>query len=180
MCRRFAVAVLLLLAAVSRAFAQLPPDYLGRTGGVTQEVCVTPAVTAGAYSAGNVVGGLITLPAAFLIANSGVLQSIRLTVKSVQAAEFDVTFFSAQPSAASTFNDHAAPAIAAADVPLAQPPVKLITSFSGLVATVYGADNIGRGFKEIGPSLYAIITTPGTPTFTSTTDLQLCVGLSQD
>ena len=87
----------LLLSTAAQA-QQLPPNYIGRAGGVTTEVCVTPAVTAAAYSAGNVVGGLITLPAAFLSANAGVLQSIRLTSKSTQTAEFDVTFFSSLPS----------------------------------------------------------------------------------
>jgi hypothetical protein len=78
------IAALLLSTA---AQAQQPPNYMGRVGGVTKEVCAVPTITASsAYSAGNSVGGLITLPGAFLSANSGVLQSVRLTSTSAQAA----------------------------------------------------------------------------------------------
>src|ERR1019366_3244288 len=139
-----------------------------------KEVCVTPTVTASsAYTAGNVVGGLITLPGAFLSTNSGILQSVRLTSKSVQTVEFDVTFFSAIPATA--FADNAAPSIAAADVALVQPPIKLTGASTGLgTGTTYGLDNIGRPINEIGSSAYALITTTGTPTFASTSDVQLC------
>jgi hypothetical protein len=178
--KKYVLAVPMFLAAtIAPVFGQAPPNYIGRVGGVTKEVCTVPTVTAGAYVAGNVVGGLITLSGAFGMANSGVLQSVRLTSRSTQTAEFDVTLFSAQPS--STFADHAAPSIVAADTLLVQPPVKLTNNSSLLgTATVYGADNIARGIKATGSSLYAIVTTPGTPTFTSTADLQLCVGISQD
>jgi hypothetical protein len=177
-------ALLISMAAIAIGSApaqsqQLPPNYIDRVGGVTNEVCVTPTVTAGLYDAGNSVGGLITLPGAFLSANTGMLQSIRLTFKSVQTAEFDVTFFSALPATA--FADHAAPAIAAADATRVQPTIKLINNFSGLgTHTVYGSDSINRRVEEVGSSLYAVITTPGTPTFASTSDVQLCASISQD
>jgi hypothetical protein len=167
--------------ASAQQLPQMPPDYMGRYGGVTQEVCTVLNVTpSSAYSAGNVVGGLIPLANVFLPSNSAVLQSIRLTSKSVQTAEFDVTLFSAQP-VASTWTDKAAPAIAAGDVPLAQPPIKLTNNFSGLgTHTVYGADNINRGVKQNAPSVYAVITTPGAPTFASASDLQLCTAWRLD
>jgi hypothetical protein len=171
-----------LIAGAAQA-QQPPPNYMGRVGGVTKEVCVTPVVTSGsAYSAGNVVGGLITFANAMLSANSGSLQSIRMTTKSVQSAEFDISFLSALPSAPSTeFPDKAAPAIAAADVGLVLPPIKLTTNFSGLgTHTVYGADAIARAVNNAGSSAYAVITTPGTPTFTSASDLQLCATWYQD
>jgi hypothetical protein len=176
--QKYLVGCIALLLSTT-AQAQLPPNYLGRVGGVVNETCVTPTVTAGAYVAGNSVGGLITLPSAFLSANTGILRSIRLTSKSVQTAEFDVTLFSSQPVTA--FADHAAPAIAAADVARVQPPIKLTNNYSGLgTHTVYGADNIQRGMEEVGSSLYAVITTPGTSTFASTSDVQLCASISMD
>lgn len=172
--------LLALMASANAQTLQLPPEYIGRTGGVTTEVCVTTTVTASsAYVTGNVVGGLITLPNAFLIANAGILQSVRVTSKSTQTAEFDVTFFSSIPS--TTFTDKTAPAIAAADVALVQPAIKLTNNYSGLgTHTVYGADNINRGVKQVGSSAYAVITVVGTPTFTSTSDVQLCASWRQD
>lgn len=149
------------------------------------EVCVTPTVTAGsAYTTGNVVGGLIALPNMVRPnPGSGVLQAVRLTSKSNQSAsEFDVTFFSSQPTA-STWTDKAAPAIAAGDVPLVQPPVKLPTTnaFIGLgTHTVYGVGGILRPIKLAQKTLYAVITVVGTPTFPTTSDLQLCASVQQD
>jgi hypothetical protein len=171
-------AIALLLSTAAQA--QQPPNYMGRVGGVTNEVCVTPAITASsAYTTGDVVGGLITLPSAFLSTNSGILQAVRLTSKSVQTAEFDVTFFSAVP--ATTFTDKTAPSIVAADVLLTQPPIKLTNNFSGLgTHTVYGADGISRPINEVGASAYAVITTAGTPTFASASDLQLCASILDD
>jgi hypothetical protein len=174
------VAITALLASTAASAQQLPPNYLGRVGGVTTEVCAVPVITpSSAYTAGNSVGGLITLPAAFLSTNSGILQAVRLTSKSAQTVEFDIVFFSALPS--TTFTDKTAPAIGAADVLLTQPPITLTNNYSGLGAdTIYGADAIGRPVNEIGTSAYALITTPGTPTFASASDLQLCASWLQD
>ena len=183
MTRARTIAACVVLLATTSVHAQQPPNYMGRVGGVTREVCVTPTVSTGAYTAGNVVGGLITLPSAFLSTNSGILQAVRLTFKSAQTAEFDVTFFSALPTGvpATEFGDKAAPAIVAADVLLAQPPIKLTNNYSGLgTHTVYGADAISRPVNEVGASAYAVITTPGTPTFASASDLQLCAAWLED
>ena len=104
---------------------------------------------------------------------------MRLTSKSAQTAEFDVTFFSAQP--ATVFTDKAAPSIAAADVALVQPPIKLTGASTGLgTGTTYGLDNIGRPINEVGSSAYALITTTGTPTLASASDLQLCAAWLED
>jgi hypothetical protein len=89
-----AVACIVLLASTAASAQQLPPEYLGRVGGVDNEVCVSPTITSGsAYAASNSIGGLIVLPNSFLTANAGVLQSVQLTIKSTQTAEFDIVFF---------------------------------------------------------------------------------------
>ena len=174
------LACLALLLSTAAAQAQMPANYMGRVGGVTKEVCVAPTVTASsAYTAGNVVGGLITFPSALLSPNSGILHSVRLTSKSVQTAEFDVSFFSSAPS--TTFTDKTAPSIAAADVGLVQMVVKLTNYYSGLgTHTVYSAEGISRAINEVGTSTYAVIVTTGTPTFASASDLQLCATWLQD
>jgi hypothetical protein len=163
------------------AFAQqLPSNYMGRFSFVSQENCVIPTVTAGsAYGAGNVVGGLLTFPSAVLSAQTANLQSVRLSMKSVQTAEFDVTFLSGLP--VTTFTDKTAPALAVGDFAIVQPTIKLTIPFSGLgTHTVYGADNINRGIKAAQSSFYAVITTPGTPTFVSASDIQLCASWRLD
>jgi hypothetical protein len=174
-------------AAPTYTTAQTNPlscDTAGNTrvtvAGKTTEVCVTPTVTASAYTTGNVVGGKITLANAFGSLGTGILQSVRLTFKSVQTAEFDAYEFSANPTG-STWTDKAAPAIVAADALLAKPPIKLFNQASGLgTHTVYGADAIARAVSEGGTSDYFIITTIGTPTPASTTDMQFCASYLQD
>jgi hypothetical protein len=171
--------IALLFATAAAQAQQLPPNYLGRVGGADNEACASPAVSAATYSAGNSVGGLIALPNAFSSANSGVLQSVRLTIKSTQTAEFDIVFFSAQPS--TVFADKTTPALVASDAFLAQPPIKLTNNFSALgTDTVYGLDNIGRGIKEVGSTAYAVVISVGAPTFASASDIQFCASWSDD
>lgn len=152
------------------------------TGGrATIEVCVTPAITSGsAYSAGNEVGGLLAFNSAVNGLLTGELRSVRLDSLSTQTAEFDLTFFSSQPTA-STWTDKATPNIQAADKGFVQPPIKLTNNFSALgTHTVYGADNIGRAVQLATATYYAVITTPGTPTFLSSSDLKLCATILKD
>lgn len=182
-----ALAAIGLLYLAPQASAQDFPQRVN--AGSANEVCTPLVVTASsAYTANNEVGGLVTFPSLLRLPVttpsaaplSGVLQSVRLTSKSVQTAEFDVTFFSGNPTA-STWTDKSAPAITGADILLVEPPIKLTNNFSGLgTHTVYGADGIARSIKWTSTTGYAIVTTPGTPTFTATSDLQLCAAVLQD
>ena len=177
---KFYLAALLALFATAAQAQQLPPNYIGRSGAIGTEVCITPVVTAGAYVAGQVVGGVIAFPNALLSSGTGRLQSVRLNFKSVQTLEFDVTIFTGQPTGA--FTDHVAPAITASDALLAGPVIKLTKNYSGLgTHTVYGTDNITRGVRSLaGTTVYAVVTSVGTPTLASTSDMQLCIAWSQD
>lgn len=156
-------------------------------GGFTHEVCVSsgsvnwPAVTASsAYSANNEVGGLITFPAAWLNAQSGIIQSIRLNFADAQTAGFKAYQFASNPSA-TTWTDKTGPSINAADVNKVRPPISLTSNDSGLgTHTVYGADAIARAHSSPTTTDYWLLVTTGTPTFGSTTDAQLCVTYMQD
>jgi hypothetical protein len=181
------------IALVSIA-SPLRADAPVTAGGWTQEACTglggntALVVTASsAYTAGNEVGPPLTLTFARRNApnNTGILQSVTLDSKSVQTAEFDVSFLIKAPTSPAVFVDKTTPAIAAADVFSVRGPVKLTNNFSGLgTHTVYNTDQIARATAlqptEPNYTITAIITTPGTPTFTSTTDLQLCIGILQD
>jgi len=170
--------ILGLFGFLAAASAQ-PVGPVITAGGITTEVCATPVVTAGAYGSGNVVGGLLTVapfrPAVTGAPNQGgILQSIRVTLKTVQTAEFDVYQFSSNPTA-STWTDKAAPAINVADVAKVLPPIKLTTPASGLgTHTVYGSDAIARAKTGTTVNDYFVIVVVGTPTLGSTSDLQFC------
>ena len=95
-----------------RAGSNIVGSVLGRTSAPS----VTPTMTASsAYTAGNVVGGLLTFTNAVDAALSGILQRVTVDCKSVQTAGFKLYVFAANPGS-STFTDKTAPAIAAADV----------------------------------------------------------------
>jgi hypothetical protein len=194
---RSVYAALLSMAFAAPALA----DSAVTAGGWTDEACTgvgnqnTPIVVtpSSAYAGGNEVGPLISLrfarKAEGAPARSGIMQSVTLNSKSVQTAEFDVTFFIQQPSVPTVFVDKTTPSINSADVFLVRAPVKLTANWSPFgTHTNYGIDQIARAVKL--PSvvtstpgdgfIWAVITTPGTPTFTSSSDLQLCIGMLKD
>lgn len=166
-----------------------------QSGQLTNEQCVTagdaaagastwpPLTQSSAYTAGNLVGGLITLLKTMVTSRhpgAGVLQSISLNFKDAQTAEFDVYGFRANPSS-STWTDKATPSINAADVFKVRPPIKLTTAASGLgTHTSYGTDAVARAALNGSTTDYFAIVTTGTPTFASTTDAQFCAAYLQD
>jgi hypothetical protein len=153
---------------------------IGQVGGKTTTVDVTPTISTSAYTAGYVVGGLLTFSNALLTAGTGILQSISLKCKTVQTAGFKLYLFKANPTN-STWTDHAAPAINAADIPFLTAVRTLSSPDSGLgTHTIYVDDGIGKVLNPGATTLYGILVTTGTPTFTSTSDMTISIGILQD
>ncbi len=155
--------------------------HIGYVGGTTVSITATPTITASsAYTAKYEVGGLITLANAFGSANSGRIDSLILTSKSVQTIGFTVHFFRSNPTN-STWADKTALAINASDIPYYIGAYALSNPNSDMgTVTIYTLDAVSKLVSASGTSLYAIIETTGTPTFTSTSDLTLTVVISQD
>jgi hypothetical protein len=145
-------------------------------------VQLIPTVTAGAYVAGYCVGGILTFTNAFGPAQSGVIETISLTVRSTQTTGWTMYFFDAAITA-STFNDHAAAVLSnTTDVQkVVGGAVNLIayTQF-GSSATFYSATSVGIQVSSSSTSLVAVLLTTGTPTFSTTTDVIVTVGILQD
>ena len=146
------------------------------------QIQVNPTISTSAYTANNVVGGKLTF-AGILRAptQSGVLQSISIVSKSVQTTGYKVYLFNNNPSNTS-WVDHSAPAINAADLPYLIGVYTLGNADSGLgTMTVNVLDNVGQSlYSSGGTSLYAIVTCTGTPTYTSTTDLYITLSVLRD
>ena len=159
------------------AGANIVGSVLGRTSAPS----VTPTLTAAsAYTAGNVVGGLLTFASAVDAALSGILQRVTINCKSVQTAGFKLYVFAANPSS-STFTDKTAPAIAAADVGKLVDVIALASPDSGLgTHTLYVADGLADAFVLAAASLYAVLVTTATPTFGSTSDISVSLGILKD
>ena len=156
--------------------------HLGQVGGTTARQTAAPTVTASsAYATGNQVGTKLTLANAARVASgSGVIQSVILNSKSAQTAQFDVIFFSSDPTG-TTFTDKTAVAVAVADFDKVL-GVAHITDWTAMGTTSVGTlTGVGLPFAlPSGTAIYAMIVVRGTPTFTFTTDLSLSVRILQD
>lgn len=154
---------------------------IANVGGKTGTVAVTPTITASsAYAAKNVVGGLITFSSALLTAQSGIVQSVVLKCKSVQTAGFELYLFTSNPSN-TTWTDKSAAAINAADVFSCEGPIPLTVADSNLgTCTYYLNPAVGLALNAGTTTLYGVLITTGTPTFASTSDLQIQITLLQD
>jgi hypothetical protein len=134
-----------------------------------------------AYSAGNEVGGLLTFANAVRSGSlSGILNSIRLSFKDSQTAIFKLYLFTANPTN-TTWADKSGPSINASDIPFLAGVYTLSAADSGLgTHTLYVLDGIGKVLQCATTSLFGILVTSGTPTFGSTSDVTVAVGIAQD
>ena len=145
------------------------------------QVVVTPTITASSYTAGYVIGGIMTfasiLPANFV----GKLMSINLIFKgSIQPGPYDLALFSASPSNG-TYTNHASPTWNASDAALMIAEYTLDTPKSALgTMTIYTMDNIGKLIVGASTSLYALLVQTNTSVNApaSTTDMSLVLGVS--
>lgn len=146
----------------------LPASVYSRTS----KVVVAPTVTAAAYTAGNVVGGLMTFANVFDSANSGMLQSIRVRSKSVQTTPLKLYLFAASPTG--TYTDKTAPAASAADALAIIGPFPLTSADSGLgTETTWVLDAIGAAIVGASANLYGVLVATGSPTWASTSDISV-------
>lgn len=141
----------------------------------TTDVAVTPAVTASGYTAGNVIGGIMTF-ASVLAAGSfnGILQSITAKFKAAAVTgSLEVAIFKASPSNG-TYTDKSAATWNAADMANLLGVYTLASANSKLgTMTIYNLDGIGKSLVGASQSLFAVVIVDGTPTPASTADFTL-------
>lgn len=156
------------------------------TGGLTTVITAVPTVSASpAYTAGDCVGGLMTLANAVRSGPlSGVIAFAEVMCKSAQTFAFDVILFGANPTG-STLNDNAAIAVAAADFDKIVGVIQ-ITGTSPAAWVNVGTPsfaavaNAGIPIKLAATTLYAVLVARGTPTLGSTSDIKFALGILQD
>jgi hypothetical protein len=152
---------------------------IGSIIGRTTMATVTPVVTSnGAYAAGNEIGGLMTF--AIGGAGSGTLLSLRVTSRTILTTALKAYVFTANPST-STWTDNATPAINAADIIKLLAMVPLSAPDSGLgTHTIWSAGAIGEQF--VAANLYVILVAVSAATLTSssTSDITVQLGVSDD
>jgi len=157
-------------------------DHIGEVGGNTAIIKPTVTISTSAYTAGDVLGGKITLTNAMRKINgSGVLQSITIFDTDNEKAAMDIILFSADLTVPA---DNAAWAWTSADfgkvlgvVSIASTDYKTIGSEA--IATISG---IGLPVVATGSvaHLYAVAVLSGSPTYGATTDFRPAFHLLRD
>lgn len=158
----------------------------GNLGGYSATAAPTITVsTSPAYSAGDLVGGKLTLLSLLRTSGgTGLLQSILLRDTSNQKAALELIIFDSDPSS-TTFTDNGALSINAADVPKIIRRISIATADYVTIGSIAVAD-VGPLSKVIkaasGVDLYACLVAAigSTPTYASTSALSLTIGVLQD
>lgn len=134
-----------------------------------QRFKVTPTITAGAYSANDVIGGHLE----FIGLRTGTLQSITITDNAAQAVDYVLVLFEAQPT---DITDNSTFDIADADL------VKIIyedilTSSATRRAftdnSYHFLYSLDVPLAATGNSIWAFLITTGTPTYSATGDITI-------
>jgi hypothetical protein len=142
----------------------------------------TLTITAGAYSANDVVGGLITIPC-----GPGTLRKAKIVDADSEGAALDLYLFYATPDLEAADNEAFAATVA--DLTLLEERIRFEAAN---YVTVASADDYCMGTLNSTTSLgvecrptdgvymYAYLVCTGTPTYTATTDLTLELLFWQD
>lgn len=167
-------ALLMTFASVQPSFATYAPPT------VSQHLTITPTVTAGAYTTGQVVGGLISLTnAAQSSGGGGFIQSANINIKTALTAPYDIYFFDTDPTN-STFTDNSALVLNVADLPFLCGIAHVVDLSSDGTPQTLQSQNLAIPFRlNTGTTLYAVIVMRGGQTFASTSAVILNVLITQ-
>lgn len=146
---------------------------------------LAPAITTTApqYTAGDVVGGVLTLTAAVRSSGgAGLLQSLLVTDRANQKAPLTILLFDSAP--AGTYTDNAACPTLGADTAKLIRKVNVVAADYETIGGVAVADlaAVSKVVKASGSAdLKAVVVTTGTPTYgANATDLSIRFGLLPD
>jgi hypothetical protein len=162
---------------------QAGEEHVGALGGNTLSLRVTPTISAGAiYAAGDTVGDKITLTNAVRVSGgTGILQDLLVIDKANQKANLEILIFESDPSAA-TITDNAA-FVFSTDIAKLIQRISIASSDYVTINSIAIASmsSIGKVLYANGSrNLYAVIINTGTPTYATTSDLTLVLGILQD
>lgn len=151
--------------------------------GNTRFIRKTPTVTAGAYSAGDMVGGGIDFGEIGTVTRRGLLKSLSIVDRSNQKAVLTILFFEGE--LAGSYADNGVPSIAAADQAKFVGKVEIAASDYTTIGSVAFCTKevaipIGSSPSSGNRRLSAIVLCTATPTYATTTALDLILGVLGD
>ena len=155
--------------------------HIGQVGSTGTTISQTPTITAGAYSAGDAVGGLLTFANAGRVSGGGgVIKTVTIIDDAGQDAELELWLFDRTFTAMS---DNAAWAPSEADLENHIGVISTEDSSQGWLAAGTPSTitiDVATGFDLNGTSLFGQLVTRGTPTYAATDDLTIKVKVMQD
>lgn len=179
--KRFSLLVLLILIPALASAQVMSTGF----------VSATPTIDTSAYASGELVGGKLTFtPAVKQSTSTGYVVSVRMTDKAAQAIDFELILFAENPSN-TTFTDQAAFDLHDSDIAKVVAVVALDSSSTNyayadnsihyvgnLVVPIRGLDTSAtpQGTKTI----YGALISRGAPTFATTGDVTITLGIAQD
>jgi len=149
---------------------------------LAKNLTANPTIATSAYVTGYCLGGLLTFATANRASGGSLLiANAKLSDKSKQSAAVDLIIFDTNPTG-STFTDHAALNIVAADLPFIAGVIQFTAAgYSVFSATsVCGVGNLGLEVLLAATSLYGVMCVRGTPTYAGANDLDLKLVIIQD
>jgi hypothetical protein len=157
--------------------------HLGEVGGNTAHITPTVTVsTTPAYTAGDSIGGKITLTAAVRVSGgTALLESIMILDRANQKPTGQILIYNADPAAA-TLTDNAAVVNSTDDQKIIAMIPVTSSDWTTINSKAYATlRNLGVALKAAsGTTLYASWVVTSTPTFAATTDVQMIFGLLRD
>lgn len=150
--------------------------HIGQVGGYGFDVVVAPTVTNGAYSAGDIVGGLLSFDVARVANECVLINEIQIALKAAVTSSFTAVIFTADPTS-TTKTDNAAYSLNAADVFKVRrsiPPAAWTLTDHGTPNT-YSATNLNIVCKPAASTttIYMLLIDGSGFTLTSTADIQI-------
>ena len=152
---------------------------IGKITGEGDKLVQKPTITAGAYSANDAVGGLLTFENAALVSGAGgFVTDMQIIDDAGQDAELELWLFDQTFTAMA---DNAAWAPSEADL---ENLIAIITTADGAWCAA-GTPSVARveclqRYELAATSLFGQLVTRGTPTYAATDDITVKIGIAQD
>jgi len=153
--------------------------HIGEVGGADIIITQTPTVTAGAYSANDAVGGLLTFTnAARASGSGGIIKSVVIVDDAGQDAELELWLFDTTITAIS---DNAPWALTEAELHTCIAVISTTEGTWRASGTPSVCDiEVSRGYTCTGTNLFGQLVTRGTPTYVATDDVTVRIQLIQN
>lgn len=139
------------------------------------DIAEQPTVTNGAYSAGDIVGGLLTFRGVSPNPNTPlIVTGVQVVCKAAVNPALTLILLNADPDS-TTKTDNAAYSLAAADAFKVVAAIPLSGFYDHGTPNSWRVDNLGLVVKPVGTSLYGLLIDGTGVTLTSTGDIQVRV-----